>query len=157
MLKRSVVTVLCCLSIVSTVRPDGVSNQIERTIYELSNQSRQQNGAPMLAYDEKLAAAAREHSADMAELDFFDHTNPKPNKARPWDRVVQKGVDPRRVAENIYWAKGHPQSKIATLAVSEWMESPGHRQNLLEPRNGRVGIGVSYKNKAFWITQDFSD
>lgn len=157
MLQRSLVNVLCCLSLVSTVRPDGVSNEIERTIFELSNQSRQHNGVPALQHDAKLAAAAREHSADMAELDFFDHTNPKPGKNRPWDRVVQKGVQPRRVAENIYWAKGHPGIKIAKLAVDDWMDSPGHRQNLLEPANGRVGIGVVYKDKAFWVTQDFSD
>jgi len=93
--------------------------------------------APCLI-DSKLCKAARDHSRDMHEKDFFSHTSSVPGKKTPWIRAKLEGTTAN--AENIY--SGNENGKAANKA---WWYSPGHHRNMLSPGNRRVGMGVHRK------------
>jgi uncharacterized protein YkwD len=87
-----------------------------------------------LRIDPKLCEAARGHSKDMAEHNFFDHTSPLPGKTSPSDRASLAGTSGG--GENIYMGSTSPES-----ANRGWFFSPGHHKNMFQPRYGRVGLG----------------
>ena len=92
-------------------------------------------GLSLLRLDDKLTKAARDHSADMATLGFFDHTSPVEGKRTPGDRAARFGTSAG--AENI--AAGHD---TGASAIRGWWYSPGHHRNMLG-NHGRVGLGRS--------------
>lgn len=97
------------------------------------NLTRNLLGLSALAIDVKLCAAARDHSADMAERGFFAHDSPLDGKKTPWDRAKRFGTSAS--AENIF--TGVADGKSANQA---WFDSPGHHKNMLAPHR-RVGVG----------------
>ena len=99
------------------------------------NRYRMLIGLPPCAIDPRLCKAARDHSRDMHEKDFFSHTSPVPGKKSPWMRAKLEGTTAK--AENIY--SGNENGKAANKA---WWYSPGHHRNMLNPGNRRVGMGV---------------
>ncbi len=90
-------------------------------------------GIGALAIDPKLCDAARDHSKDMKEHNFFAHDSPVPGKKTPWDRARNFGTTAN--AENIF--AGSPKGEAAIRA---WWYSPGHHKNMLGNHN-RVGLG----------------
>jgi len=90
-------------------------------------------GLRPLAIDLKLVAAARDHSADMHRLKFFDHISPVEGKRTPADRARKFGTETS--AENIYFG-----SRDGAAAHEVWFRSPGHFKNLLGD-HGRLGVG----------------
>lgn len=92
-------------------------------------------GLPLVRIDDKLTRAARDHSADMATLGFFDHTSPVPGKRTPADRAARFGTSGG--AENI--AAGHD---TGAGAIRGWWYSPGHHRNMLG-NHARTGLGRS--------------
>lgn len=146
---------------------------VEQAILLYTNQERQQQGLPALAWDASLAAIARAHSTDMAEHAFFSHTNPAGQD--PTARAVAAGYSVRRdlgglrysigIGENISkmptgnvvghgYVSNDPES-IARATVQAWMDSPGHRENILNAQYARIGIGVAYDGTYYLGTQDF--
>jgi uncharacterized protein YkwD len=99
-----------------------------------------------LTMDPALRCAARVHTQDMAERDFFDHTNP--DGEAPWDRMESAGYSWAGAGENI--AGG---SSTAADAVAQWMGSAGHCANIMSP--DYVDIGVGYVDDARLWTQVF--
>jgi hypothetical protein len=91
-------------------------------------------GKNALAVDEKLCACSTDHSKDMHEKNFFDHTSPVAGKKSPWDRARNFGTSAS--GENI--AKGQRMAKDANRG---WYHSPGHFKNMFSNKN-RVGLGV---------------
>lgn len=85
--------------------------------------------------DPKLCAAARDHSKDMKEKNFFAHESPVPGKKTPWERAQQAGT--KANSENIF--VGSPSGKAANRS---WWHSPGHHVNMLAPGARFVGMGV---------------
>ncbi|MBD8078738.1 CAP domain-containing protein [Cellulosimicrobium arenosum] len=105
-------------------------------VVELTNAERAAAGCGPLAVDERLTAAARLHSEDMVERDYFDHTSL--DGRSPWDRAKAQGyADPS--GENI--AAGQ---RTAEEVVRAWMDSPGHRANILHC--GFQDLGVGYQD-----------
>jgi uncharacterized protein YkwD/stress response protein SCP2 len=102
----------------------------------LTNQQRQLNGLPPLAPEPLLGRAAAAHSADMAARQFFDHRNP--DGLQVADRVTALGYRFATVAENIAAGQRTP-----TEVVTGWMNSPGHRRNILLPEITQIGVGYS--------------
>ena len=100
----------------------------------LTNAERARHGLRALAVDARLAQAADAHSADMARRGFFAHESPDGRQV--WDRAVAAGYAYRKVAENI--AAGQ---RTAAEVVHGWMESPGHRANILDPVLTQIGVG----------------
>ena len=136
---------------------------VERLTHEGINGQRTTNGGRSLSWDGKLAKVARAHSDDMTRRDYFSHDTPE--GLGPTDRLHQAGLNCRKgyrygIAENIAieMASGNPD-RIATKAVQSWMNSPGHRRNLLGRQYATTGIGASYGvwegRKAVYLTQVF--
>ena len=91
-------------------------------------------------------ASARAKSLDMAKNHYFSHTSP--TYGSPFDQMKQYGVTYRAAAENI--AKGQRSAKEV---VQAWMDSPGHRQNILTPNFTHIGIGYAQSSNVW--TQQF--
>jgi cysteine-rich secretory family protein/TerD domain-containing protein len=103
-------------------------------VVERTNAERARHGLAPLTTDARLGAAAQAHSADMVRRGFFAHENPDGKQV--WDRAVAAGYAYRKVAENI--AAGQ---RTAEEVVRGWMESPGHRANILDRDLSQIGVG----------------
>lgn len=102
-----------------------------------ANRERATAGAKPLAWSDGLAQVALKHSQDMVARDFFDHTNP--DGLSPFDRMKAAGIRYGAAAENI--AMNH--SPDGEQVITQWMNSPGHRANLLSGSYGHMGLGVA--------------
>ncbi|MFD9487079.1 CAP domain-containing protein [Streptomyces sp. NPDC059991] len=117
------------------------------TIVSLVNQQRAQAGCSPVKADASLAALATAFSDDMAARGFFDHTDP--DGKSPWDRAAKAGVG-NLGGENI--ARGQADAKAV---MESWMNSPGHRANILNCDYKTLGVGVHFGEGGPWWTQDF--
>jgi uncharacterized protein YkwD len=127
------------------------SARIERTratILCLLNEERARHGLRPLERNAILEAASQRHSEDMARRHFFAHRTP--DGMTPGERISAAGypVCDCYVGENLYWGAGRnaPPAK----AMEGWMDSPGHRKNVLSPEFTEVGVGVVY-DSPFWV------
>jgi len=123
---------------------------MEAEVVRLVNVERAKKGnCPALTVDDRLTAAARKHSADMAARDYFDHTTPEGVDFST--RISNEGYRWSGAAENI--AKGQ---RDAEAVMDAWMNSPGHQANILTCGYKNIGVGVSYDahDTPLW-TQDF--
>ena len=116
--------------------PSG-NGSFESALIVLINQERQGRGLGQLSAQGQLATAARNHSADMACNSFFSHTGS--DGALPWDRVSALGYSYSAIAENIFAGSSNAQT-----AFDAWMNSPGHRDNMLNPTYSEIGVGYRY-------------
>ena len=133
--------------------------EIEQHIHLCINAQRQAHGRSPLRHIDHLAAVARAHSDDMVNRNYFDHDTPEGLK--PWDRIARSGYNCNSGAgENlaIELDEINPQH-VAEQAVQSWMNSAGHRTNLLDGRYSRTGIGASFGTyrgyRAWYLTQLF--
>ena len=148
---------------------------LEQSVHELINQQR----VSPLGFDDALAAIARSHSADMARSNYFSHTNLRGQS--PSDRGAAVGYDCRKdfgsyytygLAENIYSGTLYSQywtrngvvvnkdyselDEFAFVVVDGWMNSPGHRENILDGSYDVEGIGVAVSaDERVYVTQNF--
>lgn len=120
----------------------------ERQVFDLANAVRVRFGKKAFIWSEQIAITARKHSKDMADHDYFAHTNL--SGLSPFDRMEDDGIDYRSAAENI--AAGQSS---AIFAHEGWMNSKGHRVNILSVIE-KLGVGVylggSYET---YYTQNF--
>lgn len=114
----------------------------------LVNKERAAAGCGPLTEDTQLEEAARAHSDDMAARDFFDHTNP--DGADPGQRITAAGYHWSTYGENIAMGQQTPQA-----VMDSWMNSPGHRANILNCSFKNIGVGVHKGSGGPWWTQDF--
>ncbi len=112
---------------------------LERRTLEGVNEVRIEHGLEPLLYHEKLTLAARDYSEKMARLNFFSHTGA--DGSRLEDRARSFGLDYRSIAENLHASRGHDDP--ARVAVAGWMNSRGHRKNILNGEFTHTGIGVA--------------
>lgn len=138
-------------SIPPTPVQSATTAQIETTIYQQINQVRQQDGLTKLKNNDRLAAVARRYSQQMAEQNFFSHTSP--DGTTPADRVRAGRIFYYVVGENLF--KGTNVATPASAAVKGWLQSPGHRENILRPVFAETGVGVWKKDNTYYITQLF--
>ncbi|MEE2780568.1 MAG: CAP domain-containing protein [Planctomycetota bacterium] len=108
--------------------------KIEQEVFKLSNLVRKQHGLETLKIDPKLIATARDHCRDMQTHNFFAHESPVEGKATPFDRATHFGTTAN--AENLAAGNVTPAE-----VVQGWLDSPGHRSNLLHPEMTRCGVG----------------
>ena len=127
----------------------GIPPGAEAEVLAAVNAARAESGCEPLTHDEGLAAVARAHSADMRDRSFFDHVNPA--GLDPFDRAQAAGQTNAR-AENI--AMGQP-TPAAVMAF--WMDSSGHRANVLDCSVRTLGVGVAEGPAGHWWTQLFGD
>jgi uncharacterized protein YkwD/stress response protein SCP2 len=103
-------------------------------VLALTNAERAASRLAPLAHDPRLAAAAHAHSADMVARGFYSHTTPE--GLQPWDRARAAGSAHRGIGENIACGQ-----RAAAEVVRGWMNSPGHRANILKPDFTHLGVG----------------
>ncbi|HLD63648.1 MAG TPA: CAP domain-containing protein [Candidatus Peribacteraceae bacterium] len=127
-------TVTAPLSPVSTMT--AVERQFADAVFELTNVERVKAGLRPLRRNATLDVAAQRHAEDMDDNNFFDHRNKQGEYAG--DRIQQVGYAYLAYGENI--AKGQ---EAPAKVVNDWMQSPGHKANLMLPEFDEIGIGVS--------------
>ncbi|MFE4455188.1 CAP domain-containing protein [Streptomyces sp. NPDC056796] len=119
----------------------------QATVLSLVNQERAKAGCSPVTVSASLTALAQDFSEDMAARDFFGHTDP--DGATPWDRAAAAGVQGLG-GENI--ARGQAD---AQAVMDAWMDSEGHRANILNCDYKTLGVGVHLGSGGPWWTQDF--
>ncbi|MFB7465752.1 CAP domain-containing protein [Streptomyces sp. NPDC056224] len=125
---------------------DGHSAE-EAAVVALVNQERAQAGCGPVRANPPLAALAGSFSKDMAVRGFFDHTDPDGNT--PWDRAAKAGLSGLG-GENIARGQGD-----AEAVMKAWMNSPGHKANILNCEFRTLGVGAHFAAGGPWWTQDF--
>src|SRR4051812_11659150 len=148
-----------CTSVVYAQR----AASLQRQVHDLVNAERRTAGRSALTWDASLAAIARAHSQDMAKRRFFAHVNPDGEDPTARGRrahyechkILSTNTDRVGLAENLYEASGGARDDIQHRSVAGWMNSPGHRQNILEKTYTKTGIGIAEAGDAIYITQLF--
>lgn len=134
----------------STPSAPAPSGSFADQVVALTNQQRAANGCPALTINANLTTAAQGHSTDMAVNNYFDHNSQ--NGETPWDRMADAGYTGwTLVGENI--AEGQPSPQEV---MDAWMNSEGHRANILNCGFTEIGVGYAKNSSAtpYW-TQDF--
>ncbi|MFC4402657.1 CAP domain-containing protein [Gracilibacillus xinjiangensis] len=124
----------------------GQIDQVKRQVINLTNEARQANGASPVQLDTELASVAQKKSEDMAQNNYFSHTSP--TYGSPFDMLRTFGVDYTKASENI--AAGQ---RSAEEVVQGWLNSEGHRKNMLDPAVTHIGVG--YDSDGNYWTQMF--
>jgi uncharacterized protein YkwD len=128
----------------------GCGSAVEQEELRITNAERTAAGLAPLVCDEALTRASRGHSQDMCDRMYFEHVSPE--GATVADRIRAQGGAFTIAAENI--ALG---SRTPAIVHASWMESAGHRANILRPEVRRIGIGFVYcSGRPLW-TQSFTD
>ena len=140
---------------------------VERSILHYTNKERRKRRLGRLQGHRALIRAARGHSQWMARNRRMSHTGQ--SGSRPWDRAVQSGYPSRQVSENIWQTSGRSglawkskftwrsDWKLGQAAVISWMNSPGHRDNLLNSNWRCLGAGAASRRGRIYLTQNFGD
>ena len=155
-------------------------NSLEKQIHDLINTERIEHGLSALSWNNELGSIARFHSVDMISRNYFSHNDPEGNG--PTERYLEHGyfchIDlpggyyieggSENIAGNFlgsyYYLDGSiaqykSQQEIAGSVVNGWMNSPGHRENILRSYWTREGIGVAIGNLEYegtiYITENF--
>ena len=152
--------------------------ELEQRVHELVNQQRSRNGLSALNFEPALADIARDHSEDMGSQHYFAHMNP--SGQNPTARGTAAGYSCRKnygsyytygIAENLFlnnlyssvtyysnretvYHWNTPEA-IAQITVAGWMNSSGHRENILASTFDREGIGIAIASEKVYITEDF--
>ncbi|MDJ1134889.1 sigma-70 family RNA polymerase sigma factor [Streptomyces iconiensis] len=124
--------------------PRGPSHEVAALV----NAERAKKGCGPVRTNDKLDTAASGHSADMAARDFFDHTNP--DGKGPGDRITAAGYRWSTYGENIAKGQNSPEE-----VMKGWMNSPGHRANILNCSYKEMGLGLRQGQGGPWWTQAF--
>lgn len=106
----------------------------EQKVVELTNQERAKSGLPALKLDVELSKVAREKSRDMQSKNYFSHTSP--TYGSPFDMMKSYGISYRTAGENIAMGQRSPEE-----VVKAWMNSQGHRENIMNPNFTHIGVG----------------
>ncbi|WP_237562903.1 CAP domain-containing protein [Bacillus dakarensis] len=120
--------------------------QTEQRVIELTNAERRKNGLSDLQADTSLSNVAREKSRDMQQNNYFSHTSP--TYGSPFDMMRDFGVNYQSAGENIAKGQRSPEE-----VVNAWMNSEGHRKNILSSDYTHIGVGHN-QNGNYW-TQMF--
>jgi uncharacterized protein YkwD len=151
--------------------------RLEKKIHDLINAERKKKGLPGLSWNEDLNRIARKYSRDMAERRFFSHDDPEGRSFI--DRYMAGGFECKLrdgnttclggeniAQDNLYtsiaYLNGVPsyawksEDKIAASVVKLWMDSRGHRENILAPYFKRQGIGIAVTGEGrVFVTENF--
>lgn len=128
--------------------------EIEQAIFQRVNQERATAGLPALSYNTTMEHYARVKSKDMGDRGYFDHKDPQGRLIT--DQMKADGVSYNSWGENIAYIQGvNGNSTLATQFMDNWMNSPGHRANILSSNFSSIGIGVYKIGNTYYATQEF--
>ena len=149
-MKRFILILLSCICSFLLVSAQDVTStpDMERQIFDWTNQERAKVKAPPLKWNNRLAIAARLHSDEMAKQNNLSHQL----KDEPvfTERLAEQGAHFNAAAENVGYGDDAEQLHQG------WMHSPPHRANLLNPLYTDMGIGIVRVGDRLWATEDFA-
>ncbi|MEV6400057.1 sigma-70 family RNA polymerase sigma factor [Streptomyces sp. NPDC051907] len=128
--------------------PNPGNSGFAQEVTQLVNAERAKQGCGPVSGNSQLDTAAQRHSADMAARDYFDHTSP--DGTDPGDRIKAAGYQWSTYGENIARGQQSPAS-----VMEGWMNSPGHRANILNCDFKEIGVGKHDASGGPWWTQVF--
>ncbi len=155
----------------STSTPSGVPTNpnnksfkyldaVEKEILTYVNQERTKAGLKPLAWEENMRPIARYKSNNMLQYNYFEHNTPSLNNASPMDLATKYfKYNTNGYGENIFYSQGYPEATTtAKYLVDQWMNSPGHRANILSANWTKMGAGVVFSSQGNYVyaTQHFS-
>lgn len=128
----------------------GTYREMEREIIRLVNDERAKRGLPRVEENWQISRVARIKSEDMINNNYFSHNSPI--YGSPFKMLSSFGINYTQAAENI--ALGQ---LTARQVMDSWMNSPGHRANILNANYNQIGVGVARKGSQgpFYFTQIF--
>lgn len=126
---------------------DGQLNEFEKEVVSLTNDEREKNGLEPLEADGDLSVMARDKSKDMQSNGYFSHESP--TYGSPFDMMSDYGISYQTAGENIAHGQQSPEE-----VVDGWMNSEGHRENILNPNFTHIGVG--YVEEGNYWTQEFT-
>ncbi len=124
--------------------PAPATNAVQQVV-DLTNARRAENGLPALGVNGLLMNAAQGHSADQAARNTMSHSGS--DGSNPGQRIARAGYNAAAWAENV--AAGQPD---AGAVMNGWMNSPGHRANILSGNVTEIGVGLAYSTggQPYW-------
>ncbi|MEE1752981.1 CAP domain-containing protein [Streptomyces sp. SP18CS02] len=128
--------------------PRGTAAAYAKRVVALANAERAKAGCSPLRINNRLQAAAQAHANDMSARNYYEHNSPDGRDAG--DRMESAGYEWRTWGENIHRGPDDP-----TGAVRDWMDSPGHRENILNCSFRDIGVGVNLNSNGPWWVQNF--
>lgn len=124
---------------------DAQIDAMEKRVFELVNQERSAHGLKALAYDWQVARVAGYKACDMRDTGYFNHTSPV--YGSPFDMLRNFGISFTAAGENI--AKGQ---RTAEAVMQGWMNSQGHRANILNANYTKIGVGYcAGRGGPYWV------
>lgn len=155
----------------STTVPSGVPanpnnksfkylDAVEKEILTYVNQARNAQGLKPLVWEESMRPIARYKSNNMLQYNYFEHNTPSLNNAGPMDLATKYfKYNTNGYGENIFYSMGYPEATTtAKYLVDQWMNSPGHRANILNANWTKMSAGVVFSSQGNYVyaTQHFS-
>lgn len=116
--------------------PDISEKNFEAQVVRLVNQERAKRGLKALEHNWELSRVARHKSMDMRDRNYFSHTSP--TYGSPFTMIRNYGIRYSAAGENIAMGQSTPQA-----VVQSWMNSPGHRANILSTNFTEIGVGYA--------------
>jgi len=131
-----------------SVRAQAPHGSAEQILFDAANRDREARRLRPLRWDNSLATGARQHAQRMAQQNILSHQLPGEEDFKA--RALRAGARFTSLAENI--AEGQNAPGIHT----QWMSSPPHRENLLDPKLDSIGIAVAERGGEMFAVEDFS-
>ncbi|MTH52238.1 SafA/ExsA family spore coat assembly protein [Bacillus mangrovi] len=128
--------------------PGNAESAAEQQVVQLVNKERAKAGVKPLASDWELARVAKYKSQDMHDNRYFDHNSPV--YGSPFNMMKNFGVTYKTAGENIAQGQKTPEE-----VMKAWMNSPGHRANILQSSYTHIGVGY-VKDGNYWTQQFIS-
>ncbi|MCQ6282438.1 SafA/ExsA family spore coat assembly protein [Bacillus sp. EB600] len=124
----------------------ATTKSIENQVIQLTNQQRAKNGLKPLTANWELSRVARYKATDMRDKNYFSHTSP--TYGSPFTMMKSFGISYRAAAENIAAGQTTPQE-----VVTAWMNSAGHRANILNGTYTQIGVGYAQggSQRYYWV------
>lgn len=129
-------------------------DQVEQLIFNKVNEERAKAGVPALSYNSTMETYARIKSKDMGVRNYFDHVNPEGELITA--QMARDGVSYNAWGENIAYIGGvSDPTELANQFMTNWMNSQGHRENILSTNFTSIGVGVYKSGNKYYATQEF--
>lgn len=128
----------------------------EKEVWRLTNVERTRYSLKPLSYDPGLAKLARYHSHNMHQRNFFSHLDPQGYGVAERQQNYYPTLVLSSIGENIGRFHNSAGGFTPQEVVSGWMESPNHRENILQPDYTHLGVGIVLAGNTMYATQDFA-
>ena len=149
-MKKFIIGMLFMTIIISgiPVMAEGNAKTMESKVISLVNSERSKRRLPVLKTNIKLGKTARIKAEDMRNKNYFSHISP--TYGSPFNMMQRFGISFTAAGENI--AKGQ---RTPAEVMKSWMNSPGHRQNILNPAYTDIGVGFAKdaRGVTYWVQQ----